>query len=52
MSLPLEKVEEACVGAALEMIEAVSSVNKSLSLRVGIAAGPLIGMVFFFFKFV
>lgn len=45
MSIPLENAEDACICVALEMIAAVRSINETLSLRVGIASGPLIGII-------
>lgn len=45
MSLPLADHEEKALEAALEMIQVVHAVKDfQLSLRVGIASGPLIGM--------
>lgn len=44
MSLPLEHPEEQAALAALKMISAVARIHdRQLSLRVGIASGPLIG---------
>jgi hypothetical protein len=44
MSMPLENAEEDAVQAGKRMIEEVRRIQNSLSLRVGIASGPLIGM--------
>lgn len=51
MSIPIDNPEEVAVCAALKMINAVRGMKKNLNVRVGVASGPLIGILFPFYYF-